>query len=338
MDLLRVVAFMLVFFYHFLVRTAENGIISSEMAGKIYEHPNFHMATLGVSLFFIISGTGLMMSSRQKWNIRRYFGKRFTRIFLPFYIAYMGIFAAMFLMKHGQVFEGEIPKWRILFTLAGVDGYVQEHGISTFSLGVGEWFLGCLIILYLLFPLFRAALIKYPKSFFVMIHIIFVAIVVWGGKYIPIHVNFGAKIYEFVLGMYLAVYAEKIKKWICIAVAPVVCIFLTCPVSLPIKEGFKITVLAAAIVIFVQLLEDQWEKIEKLRTFLKVFTTYAFEMYLVHHWVIIVLTQFAANKIERIWGLLILFVLEMCVTIVGAAVVKCIAQGVCFCYNHVLKI
>ena len=39
----------------------------------------------------------------------------------------------------------------------GIDEYLSANGIGTFSLGVGEWFLGCIILCYLVYPfLYRA--------------------------------------------------------------------------------------------------------------------------------------------------------------------------------------
>jgi hypothetical protein len=49
-----------------------------------------------------------------------------------------------------------------------MDSWVSMHGISTFSLTIGEWFLGCLILLYLIFPLLRFFMIKSEKFFFII--------------------------------------------------------------------------------------------------------------------------------------------------------------------------
>jgi hypothetical protein len=45
-----------------------------------------------------------------------------------------------------------VPAWRLILTAVGVDGLLFAQGVPTFY-QVGEWFLGCIIGTYLLFPL-----------------------------------------------------------------------------------------------------------------------------------------------------------------------------------------
>lgn len=50
------------------------------------------------------------------------------------------------------------------FHIIGVDGYMQQF-TSTFY-KIGEWFLGCLLILYFLFPIFRYFVSPNKRTFF----------------------------------------------------------------------------------------------------------------------------------------------------------------------------
>ena len=90
------------------------------------------------------------------------------RILIPFYILYIVYFLFLLFQSHSvhNIFPEGIPAWRIVFTFLGMDSWVSMHGISTFSLTIGEWFLGCLILLYLIFPLLRFFMIKSEKFFF----------------------------------------------------------------------------------------------------------------------------------------------------------------------------
>jgi len=57
------------------------------------------------------------------------------------------IFFSLFV--YGEVLHGNnasVPKWKLIFSIIGVDGYMQQF-TSTFY-KIGEWFLGCLLILY----------------------------------------------------------------------------------------------------------------------------------------------------------------------------------------------
>lgn len=51
-----------------------------------------------------------------------------------------------------------IPKWRFVLTLIGMDGYLSEYGSGFYVLG--EWFLGFIVLFYIIFPLLRYLLKK----------------------------------------------------------------------------------------------------------------------------------------------------------------------------------
>lgn len=59
-DALRVLALFLIILYHYETNLGTSNLISLEDMGIRYENANFHMAKIGVELFFMISGFGLM--------------------------------------------------------------------------------------------------------------------------------------------------------------------------------------------------------------------------------------------------------------------------------------
>ena len=52
-------------------------------------------------------------------------------------------------MLHGN--NADIPRWRVIFSLLGLDGYLTPVTVTFYK--IGEWFLGVILILYLVFPL-----------------------------------------------------------------------------------------------------------------------------------------------------------------------------------------
>ena len=61
-------------------------------------------------------------------------------------------FGALFL--YGEVLHGnnaDIPRWRVIFSVLGLDGYLAPVTVTFYK--IGEWFLGVILILYLVFPL-----------------------------------------------------------------------------------------------------------------------------------------------------------------------------------------
>lgn len=58
------------------------------------------------------------------------------------------------------------PKWTIIFTFLGIDGYISRI-VPNFTL-VGEWFLRALLIMYLFFPFIRVMLNKHKNLFIII--------------------------------------------------------------------------------------------------------------------------------------------------------------------------
>ena len=49
---------------------------------------------------------------------------------------------------HGN--NADIPRWRVIFSVLGLDGYLAPVTVTFYK--IGEWFLGVILILYLVFP------------------------------------------------------------------------------------------------------------------------------------------------------------------------------------------
>lgn len=122
---------------------------------------NYDLAQIGVSLFFVLSGAALYYSNRgDNFKLIPYYKKRILTIFPMFYIAYITIFLILF-WNDGHIPLG-IPYLNIIYSLIGMDGLLS-YKIPTFCM-TGEWFLGAIIILYLIYPLLRLVVKKYPKG------------------------------------------------------------------------------------------------------------------------------------------------------------------------------
>lgn len=171
-DLLRCISFCFIIFYHMISQLYFSRLFTLDKVLPFYENDNMNIAMLGVAVFFILSGAGLAYSTGENFDIRRFYKKRFIRILIPFYITYI----SYFIYKAGTTgsftsfFPPETSAWKIIFTFFGMDEWISQHGIHTFSLGIGEWFLGALIILYLLFPLLRFLDEKESMSLFHRLH------------------------------------------------------------------------------------------------------------------------------------------------------------------------
>ena len=147
LDFSRNLATIFILLYHFIVESNTAGYInSSSFTLQAYSL----LGSIGVNLFFLLSGVCLNLRWQNRWNPKEYAKSRVLAIYPDFWVVFFALFG------YGEVLHGNnasIPKWKIIFSIIGVDGYIQQF-TSTFY-KIGEWFLGCLLILYFLFPIFR---------------------------------------------------------------------------------------------------------------------------------------------------------------------------------------
>lgn len=158
LDFSRNLATIFILLYHFIVESNTAGYInSSSFTLQAYSL----LGSIGVNLFFLLSGVCLNLRWQNRWNPKEYAKSRVLAIYPDFWVVFFALFG------YGEVLHGNnasIPKWKIIFSIIGVDGYIQQF-TSTFY-KIGEWFLGCLLILYFLFPIFRHFVFPNRKTFF----------------------------------------------------------------------------------------------------------------------------------------------------------------------------
>jgi peptidoglycan/LPS O-acetylase OafA/YrhL len=106
------------------------------------------VAGSGVHLFMLLSGFGLSLS-RYSGEVRRFYGRRFTRILIPYYL-----FVTFVLV---------VNAWHPYYLRDGLYAYFGHifwykmfDGSIFGSFGPHLWFMSPLLVLYVLFPLLRA--------------------------------------------------------------------------------------------------------------------------------------------------------------------------------------
>lgn len=154
LDIVRIIGFLAVTAYHFAVRCGVSNI-KSKYLDSYMGFASFRWAPIAYSCFFMVSGAALIYRYGGELHLKEYYKKRFLGIFPLFWLAYLIVFLEEFYRYGGMP---EAPKIAFLLTVIGMDGYMKDY-MPTFEL-VGEWFLGVIIILYILFPLYRAIMRK----------------------------------------------------------------------------------------------------------------------------------------------------------------------------------
>ena len=332
MDVIRFLSMAGIVYYHLLATLYLCGIRQYESISPFFENNNIHVATVGVGLFFMISGAGLMLSTKDKehLNLKEYYKKRFFRVLVPFYVVYvLDLIAILLLSNEGieSIFNQNPSPFAFIFTLFGMDAYISSFGVATFSLGIGEWFLGALIMMYIIFPFLRWALLK-NKWISLLVATVYYIIVLVTYQYMPYadrvpgFTNFTCKVYEFFLGMFFILVIEKIPKWIAAVAAPVIIFFLVYPAKLPLDKNLSILIANVAFFMLFVGLEKFFNKIPSVIKAISFLCGFSYEFFLVHH---VIIQYMTLQHIGVPFGnkdVLILFAQEIGVIIIFTILVK----------------
>ena len=145
LDLVRVSCIGTILVYHFWAETATAGLVPAgpgPLTGALVQG--------AVCMMTILSGVCLAWrESGRVWSCRRYARDRFFAIYPLFWACFFPLFVYSDLL-HGN--NAAVPRWKLLLSVLGLDGFLQPYTPTFYK--VGEWYLGCILLLYLLFPLF----------------------------------------------------------------------------------------------------------------------------------------------------------------------------------------
>lgn len=242
---------------------------------------SYHWGVVWVTVFLVTSGACLTRTYSSDLDIWRYFRRRWMGLFPMFFMAWVMLAILRFVLA--GPWWVDIPKQNILLTLVGMDGYFCAK-LPTFYL-CGEWFLGALVVCYLVFPLLRWLLQRIPFTTAV--------ILLAGTWYIPFlscfdrdpFNNLWTCVTMFYLGMLLAQYLRFTDHWATIIVSAImliVCTFI--PIRFPMPFNiFSHIVIGIAFYLLLNGIGAQLERVSVLHTGLSHLGALSFPFFLVHH-------------------------------------------------------
>lgn len=157
LDLIRMISTWGIFTFHFFVNR-------SSLFGAVGTHGGYTGGVF-VAAFFVLSGYCLMLANNE---IRpNYFVKRALTIYPAFWIAYLFYYMQRVFYTGSFFWDPSVENISIVESVVGIDGLLAIHGYKNYYL-VGEWFLGAILCLYLLYPLLLK-LIKKSKLIFAIV-------------------------------------------------------------------------------------------------------------------------------------------------------------------------
>lgn len=298
LDFIRVISMLMIVTYHFYAHFAENNIMGFN---TIFSDGKWGL--IGVALFFMISGAALMYNYKEKIDIKKYAKKRFVGIYPMFWIAYSLLYIYLFYLTKRNITT--LPLYKLIISLFAMDGYLSCYTQTIYL--IGEWFLGCIVLIYILFPFLRKVVNKYPKITLSVATILnFMVLIFYKNGIMPINKNLIVSTYSFLLGMY-AINIKQFKWWQAGIGLIISIIFYKLPITNMNEQVLFANISAYSLYVVLgyigQLLTNN--TIQKI---FSIISKYSYSIFLVHHYLIMKVLSTFQNQAYGISGTLLLYI------------------------------
>lgn len=310
LDFVRAMATLLIVLTHYNAiflytnpQMPEKAVISLEVF-KLY------IGNLGVSLFLIISGAALFYVYENKMNIKTFYKKRFLNIYPMFWIGYVGYFLWRFYCNRG--INPDIPRWKIIYSILGMDAYLTAFGDVNFYI-VGEWFLGFIILFYLVYPFLQAWMKKSPVSLTIVSIILYIVCIV---LQIPKYgISLPVLMPSLLFGMYFVKYI-KMVNWK-MALGSVIVLIVNQIFPWEIDKSIRSTYVGIAVFLIMVYLSEfiKWIPFKRICSYI---CKYSYAIFIIHHMITLdIVGKFDLYQLTRFHSYLLF--LTCCCVIFPAA-------------------
>ena len=138
----RVLATIGIIFFHFFYH-------SNSSTKLLFQTESSFFGYIWVTCFFAISGSVLYYNYSKNFSLKSFYFKRWKSVFPIFYLSWLFWYTVVAISRKNLFWGGNPLK--LILSFLGIDGYF--YYISSNYYLVGEWFLGAIIFLYILYPL-----------------------------------------------------------------------------------------------------------------------------------------------------------------------------------------
>lgn len=317
LDIIRCIAILMIFTFHF---SGTIGIIDS----IFYGYQNGGWGCVGTTMFFVLSGFLMRECYNDMESVGLFYKKRLLAI-IPLQIICFLVGYIIHSIRVSDFFYGGEP-WKIIFSLIGIDAYLQFYYISNYYV-IGEWFTAIILLLYILFPLLRKLFNKHMLVTTICLTLSYLGNIIWGFQNIVPDASVYTGVYMFWLGMLIQKYVHQIVKRKYLLVLPIILLLLIVNVKLP---GYAlIWKNLLGISIFMILLIALWQmKPDKRFTNVVCFISdISFAVYLCHHYIINWIASCLWNYNTTTTARIIMYLLSLGVTIlVSMVLIGCMTK------------
>ena len=336
-DLIRAVSALWIVLFHYSYSFIQYGVGGDHIYVMMYA--NGAWGGVFVSLFFMLSGGSLyynwqdrLGSFAGRGGVLDFFKKRWLAIFPTFYIAWFVCYMIN-VISFGWLWNWGGSYKKLILTFLGVDGYFMYREMNYYT--VGEWFLGAIIILYLIYPLLQWCMNKIPVIATIIITALFALNV--ARREIPFmspynawviisdNINLITCLMSFWIGMLLIKGGRRLINKASFIIACVLFLILLI-IPIPVSLLITIPLMAACwyfILSFISIWLDSHRDKWKLTVYDRIvgfFSKYSFSIFLVHHVVVQKMMSLFAGR-EMSFGFSVLYFLLNIVIISILAVI-----------------
>lgn len=216
----------------------------------LYNFANGDWGAVFVTMFFIVSGGMLYLNNEKIKSKKIFYYKRFKAIFPSFYILFAILFINNVFINRSIFYNHQANPLSILLSVVGLDGYFS-YKIPNYYI-IGEWFLGAIILLYLLYPLLLKAMKKNKWFTLFIVTSLFVLVGITNVFDIEAKMNLLSCIFPFYIGMIIFDNQEVLNnKYLIISsiIISLIILFIAIP-NLPILFSERILGIALFIVFY----------------------------------------------------------------------------------------
>lgn len=239
-----------------------------------------------VTIFLMISGAMLYYNYENGIKLKPFLYKRWKSIYPMYYIAFLHYYLKMVFKTSNWFYNGNPQS--LLLTILGMDGYLSDRVITYFL--VGEWFVGAIAIIYILFPVMLKIFNKSDKLMMTIMLTLYL-IMLWMHHMGWVRLQYRWNICVCLISVGLGMVAIKYKKILDNKLTFVVA--LVCAVAI---IGIRFTFLndsvagqLLGILLFVifYFIGNKVMRIFVIKKIMLIFSELSYPIFLIHHQVIV---------------------------------------------------
>ena len=320
-DFIRAFATIIIVLTHYNTLFVYNVNRPDLFVGSLTVFKTF-IGSYGVSLFLILSGAVLMYKySDKKLDIKEFYINRIKKIFPLFWFAFF-LVLSINVFQHGNIYLEyyRVPKINLIYSFLGIDSYLARLGVNTFSI-IGEWFLGFIIIFYIIFPFLLFVVKKYPKITAVcgiIIYIITLILLYNDNQYAPVILP--TRIIELLFGMYFVRYKIKVKPFLAI-----VCwLFLLSVLvfNFNLESNLLVTLVGISSFLVLYYISIFLDKINIVNNLVRFISNISYACFIIHHWLIFEMVSKVDLNNLTIYTSYLLFICILFMVLLGSYILK----------------